>query len=76
MIFDYTVDIYQGVVLSYYRVQSWMCFRTSIGRPPARVSHAKTVHWTVIAPILRFAMLRISRSAERDLGRRPKTLQP
>ena len=43
---------------------------------PARVSHAKTVHWTVLAPILRFAMLGISRSAERDLGRRPKTLQP
>ena len=31
--------------------------RTSIGRPPTRVSHGKTVHRTVLPTILRFASL-------------------
>ena len=28
------------------------------GEPPARVPHAKTVHRTVLAPLLRFALVR------------------
>ncbi len=46
-----------------------------IGRPPARVSHGKTVHRTVLPPILRLLTLGISLPAGSDLGRCPKTLQ-
>ena len=45
--------------------------RAPIGRPPARVSHGKTVHWTVLPPILRFACAGISLPAGSDNGRCP-----